>query len=146
MIQTYFFITCLTNYGCIKYTFDVLFITMELGYKIKKIRELKNFTQDYMAQELNVSQATYSRYEKDEIDLTMSQLGRISDILGVKIEDLLSFDEKHIFNNFGNSYDTSSFSINYSTINEQDRTIYLKTIKLLEDKIDYLENLMKVRN
>ncbi|WP_229215982.1 helix-turn-helix domain-containing protein [Dyadobacter frigoris] len=32
---------------------------MEIGEKIKKIRELKNYTQEYMAQKLEMTQAGY---------------------------------------------------------------------------------------
>ena len=34
----------------------------ELGTKIRKVRELKNLTQDYMAEQLNMSQSMYSKY------------------------------------------------------------------------------------
>lgn len=35
-----------------------------IGYKIKSIRELKNLTQEYMAEKLDISQAAYSKLEK----------------------------------------------------------------------------------
>lgn len=112
---------------------------MEIGTKIKKVRELRNYTQEYMAQKLEVSQSSYSRYEKDEGDLSLSELEKISEILGMKVEDLICFDEKMIFNNYGTAQD-QSFSVNYQSISNKERELYEKTIKLLEDKIKYLEN------
>jgi transcriptional regulator with XRE-family HTH domain len=36
---------------------------MELGTKIKKIRELRNLTQEYLADQLGISQPAYSKLE-----------------------------------------------------------------------------------
>ncbi len=112
---------------------------MEIGTKIKKVRELKNYTQEYMSQRLNVSQSTYSRFEKDDSDLTISQLKDISEIFGMKVEDLINFDEKFIFNNYGTAHD-KSFSVNYQSVSDKERELYDKTILLLEDKIKILES------
>jgi len=111
---------------------------MEIGNKIKKVRELKNYTQEYMAERLGITQSGYSRYEKEDGDLTISQLDKISEIFQMKLEDLISFDEKFIFNNYGTSHD-KSFSVNYSNINDKERELYDKTIKLLEDQIVILQ-------
>ena len=67
-----------------------------IGTKIKHIRELRNYTQDYMAQMLDVSQSTYARFEKDDSDITLSKLRMIANILEVKIEDLINFTDKYI--------------------------------------------------
>jgi transcriptional regulator with XRE-family HTH domain len=112
---------------------------MEIGTKIKKVRELKNYTQEYMAQKLNVSQSTYSRYEKEDGDITISLLREISEIFGMKVDDLINFDEKFIFNNYGTAHD-KSFSVNYQAVGDKERELYEKTIALLEDKIKYLES------
>jgi transcriptional regulator with XRE-family HTH domain len=91
-----------------------------------------------MAEKLDVSQSSYSRYEKDEGNLTLAELEKISAILGMKVEDLINFDEKMIFNNYGTAHD-KSFSVNYQSVSDKERELYEKTIKLLEDKIKYLE-------
>ena len=41
---------------------------------IRKIRELKGFSQDYMAQQLSISQRQYSRIEKNETEIALSKL------------------------------------------------------------------------
>ena len=48
--------------------------SMELGIKIKKIRESKNYTQEYMSNKLNISQNTYSKIESGGIKLTVDRL------------------------------------------------------------------------
>jgi transcriptional regulator with XRE-family HTH domain len=39
---------------------------MILGSKIKTIREMKNFTQEYIAEKLEMSQSNYSRIERNQ--------------------------------------------------------------------------------
>jgi transcriptional regulator with XRE-family HTH domain len=71
---------------------------MKIGNKIKKIRELKNFTQEYMANELSMSISNYSKIERDEISITLDRLDEIAQILKMKFQDILAFDEKNVFN------------------------------------------------
>lgn len=40
---------------------------LQVGQKIKKIRELRNYTQEYMAEQLGMSQTGYGNIERDEI-------------------------------------------------------------------------------
>lgn len=71
---------------------------MQIGNKIKKIRELKNYTQEYMAQSLNLSVNGYGKIERDEVDITLNRLHDIAKILGIDVFQILDFDEKKIFN------------------------------------------------
>jgi transcriptional regulator with XRE-family HTH domain len=117
---------------------------MDVGSKIKKVRELKNFTQEHMAQRLNVSQSTYSRFEKkNDYDLTISQLHNIADEFGIKTEELLTFDEKIIFNNYGEIKDSHQFGGNKieNHFPEKLQQLYEDKIKLLEEKVAWLEKL-----
>jgi len=115
-----------------------------LGTKIKKIRELRNLTQEYMASELNMSQQNYSRLEQDSTDLSYKRLEQIAEILKVKIEDIAGFDDQVVFNNFNSSVKNQ---IGYSSgISEEVKALYDeqllakdKIIALLEEKIKGLE-------
>ena len=69
-----------------------------IGNKIKKLRELRNFTQQHVAERLGISQPTYSTIESGELDITLSRLDEISKILGMRVEDVMAFDEKMVFN------------------------------------------------
>ena len=109
---------------------------MEIGIKIKKVRELKNLTQGYMAEKLNVSQSTYSRFESPQSDLTISQLNEIASIFDMKTEDLITFDEKYILNNYG---EIKGHQIGVNNFPVEIKSLYEDKIKLLEDKIEYLQ-------
>jgi transcriptional regulator with XRE-family HTH domain len=66
--------------------------------KIKQIRELKNFTQEYVAQKLGLSARAYSKIETGETQLTINRLNEISIVLGIDPMEVLGFDDTKIFN------------------------------------------------
>lgn len=68
--------------------------------KIKNIRELRNLTQEYIASQLNISLRAYSKIESGETQLTIKRLNEISEILKISPIELLSFDERNIFQSF----------------------------------------------
>jgi transcriptional regulator with XRE-family HTH domain len=110
-----------------------------IGGKIKIIRELKNLTQEYMAEKLEMSQANYSRLEKNEVELSVPKAQKIADILEVKLSDILDFNEKNVLNNCNVEVFNSGFAtINYQ-ISPEIKKLYEDTIKLLEEKIALLE-------
>ena len=70
--------------------------TNDIARNIKQIRELKNFTQEYMAQELGISQPAYVKIEQGLTVLKIDRLQQIADILEVDISTLLN--TTNIFN------------------------------------------------
>lgn len=69
-----------------------------IGYNIRKLRELKNLTQEFLAKELGMTQSSYSKIETGESDLAVSKLYKISEIIGVDVSQILEFDASHVFN------------------------------------------------
>jgi transcriptional regulator with XRE-family HTH domain len=59
------------------------------GRIIRKRREELGFSQQEMAEKLNMSQSTYSRIEAKDEDLTIRQLKLIAEVLNVTLADLL---------------------------------------------------------
>ncbi|WP_343694528.1 helix-turn-helix transcriptional regulator [Flavobacterium sp.] len=109
--------------------------------KIKSIRELKNYTQEYMADQLGVTQAGYSKIEKGRTILSYVKLVEIAKILEVSVEDIISFDSQRYFNNYntvkGNS-NNGSILIN-SNSDEALKELYEDKIKLLEKLLNKTE-------
>ena len=62
------------------------------GRIIRKRREQLGFSQQEMAEKLNMSQSTYSRIEAKDEDLTIRQLKLIAEVLEVTLADLLPDD------------------------------------------------------
>lgn len=68
----------------------------KIGEKIKKIRELRNFSRRFMANELAISVTTYGKIERNETELTISRLEQISVVLNVKMTTIIEFDENQL--------------------------------------------------
>lgn len=64
---------------------------------IRKIREMKNLTREYVAEELNMSMSGYGKIERGEVDLTVSKLIEIAKVLDVSTEFIFKFDVSVIF-------------------------------------------------
>ena len=60
--------------------------------RIRALREDKDMSQKEMADYLHVSQATYSRYERGELDIPTQTLIRLAKFHGVSIDHLLGLD------------------------------------------------------
>lgn len=112
-----------------------------IGNKIKNIRELKNLTQEFIAEKLDVSQAAYSRMENGETKITDEKLAQIAEILEVKPEDIKAFDSHKYFNSIGNIEGDKSGNSNSIIIEASAEEIDLIK-KLYEDKINLLEKLL----
>lgn len=62
------------------------------GHVIKRYREMKNFSQKYVASRLGISQNAYSKIENNITQLTVHHVKELSNILDVPITDLLKDD------------------------------------------------------
>jgi transcriptional regulator with XRE-family HTH domain len=71
---------------------------MSIGKKIKQLRELRNFTQTYMAERLILSLGGYSKIERDETELTLARIKQIAAIFEMDYIKLITFDKSLVFN------------------------------------------------
>lgn len=71
---------------------------MYIGQNIRKLRELQNLSQEYMANKLSMSVSNYSKLERNSVPLTLNRLNQISKIINIQIIDILSFDIDHFHN------------------------------------------------
>jgi transcriptional regulator with XRE-family HTH domain len=74
-----------------------------IGNKIRTLRELKEYSQEYVASKLEIAQNTYSKIETNQTKLTIDTLEKIAEILEVSINDILS-DESVVLNFYGSSH------------------------------------------
>lgn len=91
---------------------------MKVGNNIRKLRELRNYTQQYMADELEISLSGYGKIERNETDVSLGRLSQIAAILGVDVQGILRFDDKHIFN-LNNNEVANGQVINYYSGREE---------------------------
>lgn len=68
-----------------------------IGEKIRKIRNLRGYSQEYMGARLKMSQNNYSRIELDQINLTLNTLTEIASVLDIGVQEIMSFNETNLF-------------------------------------------------
>lgn len=71
-----------------------------LGKRIRKIRELYDFSQEYVAKELGMSISGYSRIERDEVKITLDKLMTICQVLNLSLADLMHPNDNHFYANW----------------------------------------------
>lgn len=116
----------------------------KIGQKVRYLRELKKITREQMASKLKISLPGYSKIERDEVDLTIDRANQIANILGITLNELISFDEKYIFNNY--AHNQNAFVINSELHGENKKQTdeliaYLKS--QLQQKDELIATLMK---
>lgn len=111
---------------------------MKVGESIKKLRELKNLTQQHMATELDLSVSGYGKIERDETDVSISKLERIAEVLGVDMNTILSFDSKNVFQFTNNQMANGIVQNQYNAQNE----LLERLVAKYEEENNYLKGLI----
>jgi len=70
---------------------------MQIFEKIKFIRQLKGWSQEEMAFQLNMSNSGYGSIERGETDVNLSRLEEIAKVFGMELAELFSLKEGNIF-------------------------------------------------
>ncbi|MEY5047613.1 MAG: hypothetical protein RLZZ175_972 [Bacteroidota bacterium] len=107
---------------------------MKIGNNIREIREQKKWSQEYVAEMLNMSVNGYGKIERNEVDINIEKLQQVAQLFEVKPEDLLK--DGMNFNNTGDNHNYFSTIYQQSTKIEK---LYEEQIVLLKDKIEKLE-------
>jgi transcriptional regulator with XRE-family HTH domain len=110
-----------------------------IGDNIKKFRELKSITREQIASNLNMSLSNYSKIERGEIDLTISRIEQISEILEIDMGQLLNFDASQIFNVSNNKL-VQGLGAKAQNMYFSGDDYKEKYIKLLEEENERLKN------
>ena len=71
---------------------------MEIGNKINQLRKLSGMTQEQLAEKLNVSRQTISKWESDRTSPDLESIVNISRIFHVSLDDLLKEAETSVTN------------------------------------------------
>jgi transcriptional regulator with XRE-family HTH domain len=116
--------------------------TIKINEKIKFIRSLKSWTQEEVANKLGITTHAYAKIERGETDVNFSRLEQIAEIMEIDLLQLLSLDEKNIFNI--NEYHSQSqiICLNSSmdqSENKHDTKKYNLIIEQLKKKVEYLK-------
>ena len=95
-----------------------------LRYQVSSQTILRNFTQQHLADKLDISQNAYSKIENGTTKLTIDRLEQIANLLDVPIESVLS-NEKQVFN-----------LENHAKFYDHIKNIYEESKEILQQQID----------
>jgi len=65
-----------------------------MGIKIKKLRLLRGFKQDYMALQIGISQTGFSKIETGETNITLERALTIVDVFNMTLSEFLDWEEE----------------------------------------------------
>lgn len=111
---------------------------MNVGDRIKKYRELKNLTQQHVAEALELSLSGYGKIERNETDISVSKLEKIAKVLGTDVSSILNFDDKNFINFIENKQ--AMVSMRDQHINTME--IFDKMVEQYKEEIAYLKSVI----
>lgn len=111
------------------------------GANVRRWREWRNMNQDVLAEEIGVSQATLSAYEKkDKLDADL--LEKFAKVLNIPVEAITELDGGSSINILTNTFQDNAAAVNnYPTFNPLD-----KIMELCEEKNALYERMLKEKD
>jgi len=117
-----------------------------IGENLKTIRQLKNYTQEYVAQQLNVSREWYIKLESDQEKPSEKILSLAAKLYKIKIDDIKNFDSKAIFSNIV-SGTHNNLNQGYNLYqNEKEINAKEETLSTLREFIEALKTQLKEKD
>ena len=114
------------------------------GNKLRLLREFRNYSQEYVAKKLGITQNTYSRVENNQTRITTERLHQIAEILNVPVGELVSNEDLVI--HCRNSSPVNNYSglkqDSFKELLDNTHLLY-KVISTTTDKIASLEGEIK---
>jgi len=102
--------------------------------KIKETRESKGYSQQYMADQLGISQMAYSKIERNKTQLNWDKLNKLAQILSINIWDLIDDNKNIDENNLNNQYPSEVVLLLKQLFHKHDYQI-----NLLKEEIEFLK-------
>ena len=115
-------------------------LTQKFSKKLKILREVNNYTQEYVARVLDISQNAYSLLEKGTTKVTLDRIEVLANLYNITPAELVSVSENiHNGNSVANEMMHSNVPPNLSSF---EKRMYEQTISRLEIDIEKLYNLI----
>jgi transcriptional regulator with XRE-family HTH domain len=99
--------------------------------KVKSQREFLNYSQEYVAYELGISQPAYAKIENGKTKIKIERLIQLLKILKLELHEVLGINEFQ--NNVNHESTTRMLNLIENLYNDSQKN-YNKTIKILEEE------------
>ena len=120
---------------------------MKLHEKIKFIRQLKGWSQEEVANKLEMSVNGYGSIERGETDVKLSRLEQIAHVFEMELLELLGLNEKTVFNLTGDHHTQFHLShINSFSIEQTELKHKLEKANLINEKLEQEISYLKQEN
>jgi len=126
---------------------------MKIGDKLQLLRRLKGLTQQEFASLLNMERRSYVNLENNLTKVDITRMSQIAKIYGIELEELLSFDEKSVFDKCFNKNVEHFFSVEKinSETSYEEKDFFIKQIQFLVESISeerkvFLEAIVNLTN
>jgi transcriptional regulator with XRE-family HTH domain len=106
--------------------------TNTITWTLRACREARGFSQEYMADMLDIGQSAYANIESGKTTLSIERLIQITTILELNIHEILES---------GGVQPTANGRINY--IHQNTREVYDKLIHELRNEVEFLRSLVR---
>jgi transcriptional regulator with XRE-family HTH domain len=114
---------------------------LQVGQNIRRIREYKNLTHEWVAEKAGLSVSTYGSIERGDADVNFRKLADIAEALDVKEEDILTVGH-NIYNNTFTTHDNSTGMNAGSQFYNIDKMVLEKLLKDKDEEIAFLRGLV----
>lgn len=107
---------------------------MGVGTNLKRLRTKTKFSQQDIADQLNIDRVTYANWENETFDVKSQYIPKLADIFEVEIKDL--FEDEKTFHISNNTFNDSAGVI---VFNLSDKKIAEKLSLQIEELINNLK-------
>lgn len=114
--------------------------TNTISENIRFTRESLGYSQEYVANKLEITQQAYSQIEKNPERATLKRIKELALVLQVNLITLINEDESYIQQNFNQQGGNAATQMNLNANIEA----YQKLIQNLENEIAFLRNLVSI--
>src|ERR1700759_2615649 len=109
------------------------------GQKLRLLREFRNYSQEYIAEKLGITQNAYSRIENNQTKITAERLGKLAVILNISPTELLSEKEPVIhFSEVSTHHPAQVREEHWKEMIDNTRELYGQVISGKDEKIAHL--------
>ncbi len=117
-------------------------MNVQIGSKIRRLRENKGFSQEEMAERLQISRSAYSRIESGETNSWVNHIEKLCENLDIRPEDFFINSDNNINTNQDNAsaVQTNTHHDTHITINQLSEKVielYEERIKELKEQVEF---------
>ena len=111
-----------------------------IAKNIRKYREIKGYSQEYVAHQLNINQASYAKLENNSTKITIDRLFSIAKLLETEISEILDLKNQTIFNQTDNEIANAFGKVEHYY--QENKEVYQELRKAKDEQIAMLKEML----